>query len=242
MSQEEAQPRSPRREGPSPSEKRRELELPAAPRAGHIRVFLVCDTGLLLAGLGRVYARWPRVEVVGSLDSPEDGCELAADARPDVVVLDFRRAGAVELEQVSRWKSGVGGRLLLVRSESQVAPLRKIFEAGADGVLAQEAQPREVYLALELLAAGHTFLSPRLRQHPFRRSLSDPLSCDLLRLLALGLTPKEITEELELEPTEFSRRKEELLLQLGSPAPTELTRLAIREGLLPKVPSDRLAR
>lgn len=181
-----------------------------------------------------MYSRWPQIELVGAHADPQLAMAEAQHLQPDIVVLDFRRAGQARPEQISAWRRISGASLLVVKPVSQVSSLGELFQSGADGLLAQESEPHEAMLAIDLLAAGYSYLSPDLRTPPFYISRLDEMSLDLVRLMALGWTSQEMAKHLSLDLKVVERRRSELNLELGNPCPTNLTSLAIREGLLPK--------
>ncbi len=221
-------------------------ELAHAP--GAVGVFLIVDQTMICAGYERLLSRRLDLTIVGKSRDPESALEEVAESRPNIVVLDLREPANATVDWLRKIKAVSPATKTVMLRETLVAELvQTALAAGADAVLERESEPSELFLAVDALRRGHTFLSPRLALQLAPRSkelIQD--GCDLaaiqalnayerrlLKKLALGLTTTEIASELNIAPDELLEQQQRLEEMLGCHGSAALTRLAIRTGILP---------
>lgn len=210
-------------------------------------VFIVCDQTLLRAGHKRLVERQGGFRVVGEAEDPGRAVARAMGLFPDVAFFDLRLSGHSGLRWFERWKAvHTACRLLAVLPQSS-GYVREALEAGCDGLVAHESEPIEVTMALETITMGHRYLSqlfgdraggsppnsPPPQKEPPRRDF-DPETVQLLRLMALGHTEREIAITLGLPPAVTRKRCHEAKRLCGCASQIEVSRFAIRMGFLPE--------
>ena len=128
-----------------------------------IRVLMIDDHRLFLAGLEDILAREDDFEVAGVAGSCREGMALALEKRPDVIILDLampETSGVEAARILSEALPGVRMAALTMHLDRQM-----VFEAlksGMTGYILKEATPEEFLFALRVIARGETWLSPKV--------------------------------------------------------------------------------
>jgi DNA-binding NarL/FixJ family response regulator len=221
-----------------------------------IRVLIIDSDPLSARALRAALAGARDVDVVGTAADIRAGAVLAADARPDVVVVDARLA---ETEEPTFLRAlAVGDRhpavLVLARAyddETAVRTLRR----GAAGYLAKQVSPDALPRIVRALAGGEmvvsrelaTTLVRKLREVPESgmglRPVRSPLSTrewEVLDLLCAGASTKRIAEDLDLTVETVRSHVKRVLRKLGAHTRAEAVEIAQRMMVRPS-PPDAMA-
>ncbi|YCK34837.1 response regulator [Actinomadura sp. ATCC 39365] len=164
-----------------------------------MRLLIVDDHPIVRDGLRAALGAEPGMEIVGEAADGARAVRLAAELRPDVVLMDLRMPGMDGLAAI-RELSGSGPRVLVLTTfDTDVLPA---LEAGAAGYLLKDAHPEELARAVRATYEGETVLAPavagRLADH-VRRPRRGDLSrreLEVLRLVAGGATNRQAAAEL----------------------------------------------
>jgi DNA-binding NarL/FixJ family response regulator len=215
-----------------------------------IRVFVADDQALLRRGLCSLLALAPGIELVG--EAGDGAATLAAlDAlrgerrEPEVLLLDIRMPGVTGLE-VLRRLGGLGPRVIVLTTFPDEEVLLESLRLGAVGFLLKDATFEELVEAIELVARGETALRPVTLSKilPGLRRLEAPsggsaqptgLSArekEVLRLLAAGLSNKEIARALRNAEGTIKNHVSSILQKLGVRDRTQAVLLGIQQGLI----------
>ena len=215
--------------------------------ADTIRVLLADDHPVLRAGLRALLEHEPDMVVVGEASTGRQAVALAAQMRPDVVVMDI---GMPEMDglEATRQIRGLGLRtqVLILTVHAQERYLFPVLKAGAAGYVNKTAADVELITAIRTVAAGGAYLHPaatralledfvaRVRAGEEQDSY-DRLSereREVLKLVAGGYTTREIAERLFLSPKSVETYRARILEKLELRTRAELVRYALRRGLL----------
>ncbi|MBF8190788.1 response regulator transcription factor [Nonomuraea sp. K274] len=164
-----------------------------------MRLLIADDHPIVRDGLRAALGGEPDLEIVGEAADGAEAVRLAAELRPDVVLMDLRMPGMDGVAAIRRL-SGTGPRVLVLTTfDTDVLPA---LEAGASGYLLKDAPPEELVRAVRATHRGETVLAPavagRLADHlrkPARGSLSRR-ELEVLRLVAGGATNREAAAAL----------------------------------------------
>ena len=138
-------------------------------RGMNISVLIIDDHPLAYEGLAAALTPDPGIRVVGGADTGEDGLRLAADLRPDVLVLDLHLPDLDGVEVLTRLgETAPEVRSLIVTASEQIDDLVAAMSAGAAGYLTKRATTEEI---LRLLAQGHTDREIGARLYLSRRTV-----------------------------------------------------------------------
>ncbi len=210
---------------------------------GVTRILLVEDHGVFRSGLKLLFASEPAFEVVGEADNGIDALRLAAALRVDLVLIDLTLVGRTGIE-VTRDLVGLmpGIRVIGLSAKDDIAAAATLLDAGAHGYVVKRSAFAELVSAIRLVANGHTYVDPSivspLPPAPARRSgevLVAPLSrreAQVMRLLAVGRTVKDIAEELGMSPRTLETYKARAMSKLNLKSRAELVRHAVQAGWL----------
>ena len=210
-----------------------------------LRLLLVDDHPILRAGLQALLSAQPDFTVVAEAESGEAAIRLIAEVRPDVTLLDFSLPGMSGADAARHIKQQFARtRLLAVSVHDEPAIVQSLLEAGADGYLLKRSACDELVPAVRQVAAGMTYLDPALPRPPAptraRRSSTPGLRTELLsdreaevsRLLAQGLTMKEVAQQLNLSPRTLETYRARAMEKLGLKSRADLIRFAMKRGWL----------
>ena len=219
-------------------------------RTGPVRVFLVDDHRLLLAGVraelsGRADVD---VDIVGDAVDVESAVEGIRATRPDVVLLDVHLPGGGGQAVIDAVRPGLPDVLFLALSVSDAAEdVIAVIRAGARGYVTKTISPDELAAAIVRVRDGDAVFSPRLAGFvldAFAAALPPgaavdpeldqltPREREVLRLLARGYTYKEIARRLGVSVKTVETHVSSVLRKLQLSSRHELTRWATDRRLV----------
>ncbi|HOB05441.1 MAG TPA: response regulator transcription factor [Propionibacteriaceae bacterium] len=212
--------------------------------SGPARVLLADDHALVRQGVRMILNAQPDFAVVAEVDDGAAAVERVAAGGIDLAVLDItmpRMTGLQAARELSRRGSAVPVLILSMHDNEQY-----LFEAlknGASGYVHKSEADRDLIAACRSALRGEPFLYPGavtrlIRDYVARRTEDTPTSLltpreeEILKLIAEGHSGKEIADMLVLSPKTVERHRANLLEKLGMRDRVELTRFAIRTGLI----------
>lgn len=210
------------------------------------RILLADDHALVRRGVRLILDAEPDLSVVAEAD---DGAEAVARARehhPDLAVLDIampRLTGLQAARELSRTCPET--RILILTMYDNEQFFFEALGAGASGYVLKSVADRDLVEACRATMRGEPFLYPgavdalvrdyldRVREGgaPPSRTITDREE-EILKLVAEGHTSQQIAELLVISPKTVERHRANLLQKLGLKDRLELTRYAIRVGLI----------
>ncbi|MDP5228032.1 MULTISPECIES: response regulator transcription factor [Arthrobacter] len=141
-----------------------------------IRVALVDDQPLFSAGLKMILRSQPDLELVGEAVDGEAALSMAAEFRPDVVLMDIRMPKLDGITATRRMLSGDGPHpqvIVLTTIQHDEAVVRAI-QAGAAGFLTKDTTPEFLLAAIRTVHAGHSVMAPKASNELLRDYLTPP--------------------------------------------------------------------
>lgn len=217
---------------------------------GHreIRVLLADDHAVLRAGLRALLEQEPGLVVVGEAGTGSEAVSLAKTTRPHVVLMDLAMPGKGGIEATRCIVAlGIGARVLVLTALPQEVQLSDALEAGASGFLRKIAPVEELTRAIRAVADDRLFLDEdaarlmvlqryrKAGQADDERMTAERLTGrerQVLALLALGHSSKEIGLKLSVSPRTVDEYRARLKDRLGLVRRPELVRFALRSGIL----------
>jgi DNA-binding NarL/FixJ family response regulator len=210
-----------------------------------VRVMVVDDHPMWREGVSRDLAA-AGYEVVAAVGEGRQAVRIAAAARPDVVVLDLQLPDVSGVEVINGLREALGEvRILMLSASGEQRDVLDAVKAGATGYLLKSAGLTEFLDAVARTAAGDTVFTPGLAGlvlGEFRRLAVEPSTgaatpkltereTEVLRLVAKGLSYRQIAERLVLSHRTVQNHVQNTLGKLQLHNRVELTRYAIEKGL-----------
>ena len=218
-----------------------------APAAAGPRVLVADDHPLWLSALERdLVARG--VDVVGTAADGPAAVRRTRATRPDVLVLDLNLPG-MRGDEVCRALGDVPTRVLILSASGEQQDVLDAIKAGATGYLVKSASPTEILEAVLATARGEVVFTPGLAGlvlGEFRRLRTEeppatdrdrpipqltPRETEVLRLVATGMSSKEIAAQLVLSHRTVQNHVQNTLGKLHLHNRVELVRFALAHGL-----------
>jgi DNA-binding NarL/FixJ family response regulator len=208
------------------------------------RVLLVDDHNLVRAGVRRIIESQPGFEVVGEVGDGEQALRALETLAVDVVVLDLTMPTMDGFEVLKRAKElHPAVRILVLSMHANAQHVTRAVREGADGYLLKDSAVQELVAALESVMEGRAYYSPSVQQELSNvlragsvlgrpRDLLTDRELDVLKLVARGLSTKEIAARLDISPRTVDSHRANLMRKLGLKSIALLTQFALSEGLL----------
>jgi len=204
---------------------------------------LVDDHDLVRSGIKRILTDVGDIEVVAEADSGEQAVRQAREIRPDVILMDLSMPGIGGMEATRKiTRSMPDAKIIAVTiHEDEPFPAR-LLEAGAVGYLTKGCDVREIIDAIKSVYLGEQYLTPGVAQklalsfvnHRDKAPLEEltQRETQVMLMIVKGEPNKRISEKLCLSPKTTSTYRYRLFEKLGVINDVELTRFAIRHGLI----------
>ncbi|MCM0082436.1 response regulator transcription factor [Geomonas sp. Red32] len=207
-----------------------------------IRIMVVDDHAIVRECLCSILERCDELEVAGQAGDGVEAVRMARDVVPDVVVMDVGMEGMNGIDATLCLASGSPGvKVLMVSMHNERRILEESLRAGARGFVLKSAPAAELIKAIKTVAAGGRYISPELgaigqRQPNGGEVTLEPLLTErereVLVLLASGRKSKEIATILDISAKTVESHRAHIMKKLGLNNIADLTRYALREGLL----------
>jgi two-component system response regulator NreC len=214
------------------------------PDEQQITVVLADDHNVIRAGLRSMLEGEVDLRVIGEAADSASALKLARDRRPDVLVLDLQMPGAEPVRDIEGLREAVPATaIVMLTMQSDPRRARELLRAGAAGYVLKQAAEQKLTEAIRIAARGGSYIDPELGG-ALAKLEADPMEDmgererELLRLLALGHTNREIGEQLFLSVRAIEVNRAKLLDKLGIESRPELVRFAIANGVIEAAGSE----
>ncbi|WP_210605100.1 response regulator [Brevibacterium oceani] len=169
-----------------------------------IRVLITDDQAMVRAGFAALLDAHPDIDVVGQAQDGAEGVAMAADLRPDVILMDVRMPlmDGIEATRAILAKSGgdSGGgsepRIIMLTTFDIDDYVFDAIRAGASGFLLKDAPPDELAEAVRVVAAGEGLLAPSVTRRVIEHFAAGPQAPSLTALPELTDREREILVEV----------------------------------------------
>jgi two-component system response regulator DevR len=207
-----------------------------------IRVLLIDDSILTLHGLKTFLSITRHIEILGIARTPSEALDAIQAHQPDVVMLEVRvgQASGIDLcKAIRESHPNIGVLFFTVHDDKEL--LRAAIVAGAQGYLLKGAAAEAIARSIEIVASGRAIMDQQLTQQVITWVRDGglagqeriPYSCSkddrqLLSLVALGKTNKEIAQELTLAPRVVATRLQRIYKRLKISRRSEAARYYVQ--------------
>jgi DNA-binding NarL/FixJ family response regulator len=228
------------------------LEQGCGSRSEPTRLVIVDDHQLAREGLRDMLVDAPDIEVVGEAPNGRRALLLCSRLLPDMVLMDVRMPemdGLAATREIKQRYPEVS--VMMVTMHENPDYLLEALRAGASGYVLKDAPRREVISAVQRVREGESFLDPELATrllrrlavegggkrgtHPANGSLAGaltPRELEVLRLMQLGRTNRQVAEELYISAGTAKRHVENIIAKLEVSDRTQAVVRALELGVL----------
>jgi DNA-binding NarL/FixJ family response regulator len=210
------------------------------------KILLVDDHQMLRDGMRALLEKEPGFRIIGDADNGRTAIQMARDLNPDVVVMDIGLQGLNGIEATRQiLDASPRVKVIALSMHSDKRYVIHMIKAGASGYLLKNCASDELVQAIRAVMSNQKFMSQSISQ-----TLADHVARDLaasggsafsdltarerevLQLLAEGMTSKQIASELNISTKTVDTYRRDIMAKLDLHGIAELTRYAIREGLI----------
>ncbi|MBI1784031.1 response regulator transcription factor [Candidatus Sumerlaeota bacterium] len=216
-------------------------------RESQVGILIVDDHAMLRDSLGRTLDQEIDITVLGKAENAEKAIELTLELNPTIILMDIDMPGMICFDAARRITSlQPKVKFIFLSSFSHDRFIESALAVGAKGYITKE-EPAEVLIkAIRRVAKGQVYFSDsiwsRLAVGVDQIVLKDPSrtrtstltvrELEVLRYIACGLAKKEIASVMHVSVKTVNMHTANIMAKLGIHNRVELTRLAIREGII----------
>jgi DNA-binding NarL/FixJ family response regulator len=210
------------------------------------RILLADDHAVVRHGLQMVLEAQPDMEVVAEVGDGAEAVKRGLEDDVDLAIIDIsmpRMTGLQAARELHQRRPKL--RILMLSMHENERYLYEALRAGASGYVVKTVADRDLIEAVRATMRGEKFLYPgamspliedflrRARQDlPVREDPLTPREQEVVKLVAEGYSNKQIAETLVISEKTVERHRANILDKLGMRDRVELTRYAIRHGLI----------
>jgi DNA-binding NarL/FixJ family response regulator len=214
-----------------------------------IRIMFADDHAIVRDGLRSLFKSDPQFVIVGEASDGAEAVKLIDKHKPDVAVLDISmpNVNGVEATRIIK-KDYPGTKILILTIHETEEYMQEMILAGADGYVLKNAEKKEIFDAVRTVAAGSTFFSQNVskilldglvkrtrNREPFPNDGENRLTnreIEILRLIAEGLTSKQIADKLFLSVTTVNSHRTNIMKKLNIHETVGLVKYAIQKKFI----------
>ena len=211
-----------------------------------LKVLLAEDHKTVRTGIKLLVDAQPDMEVIGEADDGEAAVAEATRLRPDIVIMDISMPHLNGLQASKRLLSKFPDlKILALTRHSDDGYIQQLIEAGVHGYVLKQSAPNELINAVRTVASGNAYVDPSLTKKVLggyagrslslrgenKQQLTDRES-EVLRLIALGYSNKEIGTNMNLSVKTIEAHKANGMRKLGISSRIDIVRYAILQNWL----------
>ena len=211
-----------------------------------IRILLADDHKIVRDGLRTLIGKEAGMEVIGEAENGRKALKMAEKIRPNVVIMDVTMPDMNGIEATRKMLTEVPGvKVIALSMHSDRRFVLGMLEAGASGYLMKDCAFDELAKAVRSVSTGQTYLSPSIADvlvKGYLDRVNEKLSVarspltererEILQLLAEGRSSKEIAAHIGVSVKTVETHRRNMMQKLNMRSVAELTKYAIREGLI----------
>lgn len=201
-----------------------------------IRILIADDHAIVRYGLASLAATQPDMEIVGEAKNGQEAVRLAAQTKPDVILMDLMMPKLDGAEASLRiLKQNPAVRILILTSFGTADGIARALDAGAAGALMKTAEDAALLPAIRDVARGKTVISSEIRKQLDANPPAPELTkrqMEILVSLQRGLSNIDIARQLGIRKDSVEEHIRAIFSKLGAANRTEAVALAMHKHLL----------
>jgi DNA-binding NarL/FixJ family response regulator len=217
---------------------------------GRVRVLIVDDQALVRTGFRMILDAEDDMDVVGEAADGKEAIAAAGRLNPDVVLMDVRMPELDGIEATRRMlaDSGVDSKVVMLTTFDMDEYVYEALRAGASGFLLKDAPPEQLVDGIRAVCSGDALLAPSVtrrvieefvrrppeavRTAPPEIEELTPRECEVLRLIARGLSNAEIAQSLVVSETTVKTHVARVLMKMDLRDRVQAVVMAYESGLV----------
>jgi NarL family two-component system response regulator LiaR len=211
------------------------------------KILIADDHPLLREALCQVFSNQKDMEIVGQAGNGEEAIDLASQLKPDILVMDIMMPKFDGLEASRQIKKiAPNTAILILTAYDDDNYVLGLLEAGATGYLMKSAKGQDLVEAVRAVRAGESVLHPKIIEKLLKQAMVKPVGAaeqkikdllsdremEMLKLLATGMSNKEIAEKLCLSLRTVKAHMSNIFTKMNVASRSEALVEALRTGLL----------
>jgi len=211
-----------------------------------IRLRIIDDHEMVREGLKAILTTEPDFEIVGDAANAEQAFELIERLNPDVILLDIRLPDISGIEVCRKVAERYpASAVIILTTFTDESLVEQCIQAGARGFIVKDIERFDLKRSIRAVARGEAAIDPKaavavlaqLRRKPQVKFEPSPEALSsqqivILRLVAQGLSSREIATQLYLSENTVKSYVQEILHRLGVKNRTEAVMVAVKQGWL----------
>lgn len=211
-----------------------------------LRILLAEDHGTVREGVKMLVNEQPDMEVVGEAGDGDTAINEARRLVPDIVLMDISMPVLNGLKATEKLHSLLPGvRIIALTRHTDDGYLQQLIAAGAMGYVLKQSAPNELLSAIRVIRSGKSYLDPSLtkkvmggyasRAESQRGETKGELTgreSEVLRLISVGYSNKEIGVRLNLSVKTIEAHKSSAMRKLGMSGRIDIVKYAILQNWL----------
>ena len=205
-------------------------------------VLLADDHRMLLDAFTKVLE--PEFEIIGTVEDGRELLDVAAELKPDVIVLDIFMPLLNGLAACERLRKSVPGtKLIFLTVNEDPEIVAEAFRLGANGYLLKTSAASELVEAIRQALLGRTYVTPLVTRsmvdtlmkgpaEKTNRAKLTPRQKEVVQLIAEGYSMKEVARMLDISPRTVAFHKYRVMEDQHLKKHVDLIRFAIKEGIV----------
>ena len=217
---------------------------------GRVRVLIVDDQALVRTGFRMILDAEGDMDVVGEAANGKEAIGEASRLNPDVVLMDVRMPELDGIEATRRLLAdgGVDSKVVMLTTFDMDEYVYEALRAGASGFLLKDAPPEQLVDGIRAVCSGDALLAPSVtrrvieefvrrppeavRTAPPEIEELTPRECEVLKLIARGLSNAEIAKSLVVSETTVKTHVARVLMKMGLRDRVQAVVMAYESGLV----------
>jgi len=217
---------------------------------GRVRVLIVDDQALVRTGFRMILDAEEDMDVVGEAANGKEAIGEASRLNPDVVLMDVRMPELDGIEATRRLLAdgGVDSKVVMLTTFDMDEYVYEALRAGASGFLLKDAPPEQLVEGIRAVCSGDALLAPSVtrrvieefvrrppeavRTAPPEIEELTPRECEVLKLIARGLSNAEIAKSLVVSETTVKTHVARVLMKMGLRDRVQAVVMAYESGLV----------
>lgn len=206
-----------------------------------IKVLIVDDHTLISEAWTSLLSTAPGISVIGNADSEEDAFDKAMQLRPDIILMDINLGQGSGIDATIKINDVLPKTKIIGLSlHDDITYVKKFLAVGAKGYLTKNTNKSELISAIHEVNQGNLFIGKEIKDRYFTSLLNMDTATsqkeltmkeiEIVKLIANGLTSKEIGVKLFLSPRTIEKHRHNILKKLSLPNAAQLSSWAKDKG------------